>query len=85
MTTTNPMACARRIGKCRMCSGIVAWVGIFQRRCDCGAVVKGKAIVATKVDKVCDAKCYNAKSAGCACSCDGENHGGAHQARRVLS
>jgi hypothetical protein len=43
--------------------------------CDCGAIVNGAPVKVTKSDKTCDTKCYNASSAGCACSCEGDNHG----------
>lgn len=55
-------------------------------RCpECGDMVDGTPVKVThSATVVCDAKCYNAVSAGCACSCDGENHGKAHEGRGVL-
>ena len=84
-TKTDPFTRTRRTGKCSYCKRTLVWVGIFQTRCDCDTLVKGKAIAVRHSDTVvCDAKCYNAKSDGCTCSCDGENHGKAHEARGVL-
>ena len=69
------------------CRTVVAWTGDYSTRCHtCGSVVIARTPVkvTVKADKVCDAKCYNAKSSGCTCSCEGDNHGKAHESRGIL-
>lgn len=58
-----------------------------QTRCEgCDQPLQGSPVKVTHSDAVvCDAKCYNAVSAGCTCSCDGDNHGKAHERRGILS
>jgi hypothetical protein len=45
---------------------------------DCGQLVYGRPLKVLRTTTVCTSSCWGSKSANCACSCEGENHGGAN-------
>lgn len=100
LMTTTQTAGPRFIGKCVRCRTTYAWDGptpmlggTIPGYCGCHAdhgkpnsFVQAKTVkVVVKPEINCGAKCYNAKSDGCTCSCGGRNHGEAHTNRSVLA
>ena len=70
------------------CGTVNAWNGSFSTRCrNCDSIVTARTPIKVTIrpEKACDAKCYNAKTAGCTCSCEGDHHGKAHEGHGILS
>lgn len=71
------------IGKCRSCKTVICretiWRSGSNVKCQCGQVVKLRAIFGNTSSKRCDARCTSATGPNCDCQCGGKNHGGDHR------